>query len=53
MLRSLAHVAAAMTSVLLALLLAGLPYGAGLLVAAAGAMIVGAGTEIAMERARA
>ena len=53
MLRTLAHVAAAATSVIVALLLAGLPYGAGLLIAAALAMAVGAGVEVAMQRARA
>jgi len=53
MLRSLAHVAAAGTSVGLALLLAGLPYGTGLLVAAAAAMVVGAGVEVILGRARA
>ncbi|SMH40724.1 AzlC family ABC transporter permease [Maritimibacter sp. HL-12] len=52
MLRTLAHVAAAATSVVVALVLAGLPYGAGLLVAAALAMAVGAGVEVAMQRAR-
>lgn len=52
MVRTLAHLAAAVTSVVLALVFAGLPYGAGLLVAAAGAMAVGAGVEVAMERRR-
>lgn len=42
MLRSLPHLAAAGVSILLSLLLAGLPYGTGLLIAAAGAMTVGA-----------
>lgn len=46
MLKSAAHVAAALTSVLLALALAGLPHGAGLLLAAVAAMAVGAGTEV-------
>lgn len=47
-LRTLAHVAAAATSVVLALLMAWMPYGSGLLVAAIGAMIVGARVEIWM-----
>lgn len=42
MLRSLPHLAAAGASILLSLVLAGLPYGTGLLIAAAGAMTVGA-----------
>ncbi|GKY86944.1 AzlC family ABC transporter permease [Sinisalibacter aestuarii] len=50
MVKSLAHLAAAVTSVVLALLFAGLPYGTGLLVAAACAMAVGAGVEVAMGR---
>lgn len=50
MLRSVPHVVAAAVSILAALLLAGLPYGTGLLVAAALAMAAGAGTEIVMER---
>ncbi|MCK0140409.1 AzlC family ABC transporter permease [Aliiroseovarius sp. F47248L] len=49
-LRSLAHVAAATTSVILALLMTWMPYGSGLLVAAIGAMIVGAQTELLMAR---
>jgi len=53
MLRTLAHVAAASTSVLLALALAGLPYGTGLLIAAAAAMVVGASVEVMAGRARA
>ncbi len=53
MLRTLAHVAAAATSVIVALALAGLPYGTGLLIAAIGAMIVGASTEVVLERRRA
>lgn len=52
MLKSLAHVAAAVTSVVVALLLVGLPAGLGLLVAAAGAMAVGAGVETWMEGRR-
>lgn len=50
MLRTLAHVAAAATSVAVALLLAGLPSGAGLLIAAACAMAVGAAVETRMTR---
>ena len=42
MLRSLPHLAAAGVSILLSLVLAGLPYGTGLLIAAAVAMTVGA-----------
>lgn len=49
-LRTLAHVAAATTSVVLALLMAWLPYGSGLLVAALGAMIVGAQVELFLAR---
>lgn len=45
-LRSLAHVAAAVTSIVVALLAAGLPYGTGLLVAALCAMVVGAQVEL-------
>jgi predicted branched-subunit amino acid permease len=50
MVKTLAHLAAALTSVVMALLFAGLPYGTGLLVAAASAMVVGAGLEVAMGR---
>lgn len=50
MLRTLAHMIAAVTSIILALLLAGLPYNLGLLGAAVLAMIVGAQVELAMER---
>ncbi len=50
MLKSLAHLAAALTSVVLALALSGLPFNSGLLVAAFCAMLVGAGVELAMER---
>lgn len=50
MVKTLAHLAAATTSVSVALLFAGLPYGTGLLVAAASAMAVGAFVEIATER---
>lgn len=45
MLRTLAHVAAAATSVVLALILAGLPFSLGLMVAAVAAMVVGAAVE--------
>lgn len=50
MLRTLPHVVAAATSVLLALALGALPYGSGLLIAAAAAMGAGALVEIALER---
>ncbi|MBN2630186.1 MAG: AzlC family ABC transporter permease [Rhodobacteraceae bacterium] len=50
MLRSLPHVVAAGVSIVAALVLVGLPYGAGLLVAAALAMTAGALTEVALER---
>ncbi|NDW54709.1 AzlC family ABC transporter permease [Aliiroseovarius sp. PrR006] len=49
-LRTMAHVASALTSVVLALLMAWMPYGSGLLVAAIGAMVVGAQIELYMER---
>ncbi|MBD3679722.1 MAG: AzlC family ABC transporter permease [Rhodobacteraceae bacterium] len=52
MLKSLAHVAAAVTSIVLSLLLVWMPFSAGLLVAAAVAMPVGAGVEIWMEARR-
>lgn len=45
MLRSLPHLVAAGVSILLSLLLAGMPYGTGLLVAASVAMAAGAGLE--------
>jgi predicted branched-subunit amino acid permease len=45
MLKTLAHVAAAATSVVVALALSGLPSGSGLLIAGAAAMVVGAGVE--------
>ncbi len=45
MLKSVAHLAAALTSVIVALALGGLPYGAGLLIAGLAAMVVGAETE--------
>lgn len=50
MIKSLAHLAAAATSVVLALVLAGMPYGTGLLVAGLAAMIAGALVETALER---
>jgi hypothetical protein len=50
MLRTVAHVAAAGVSVAGALVLAGLPAGTGLLVAALAAMATGAAVERAMER---
>ncbi|WP_373355467.1 AzlC family ABC transporter permease [Pseudoroseicyclus sp. CXY001] len=49
-LRTLAHVAAAFTSVVMALLLAGLPSGFGLLIAGVLAMMAGAQVEQWMER---
>ena len=51
-LRTLAHVAAALTSTLVALALAGIPFNMGLIVAAAAAMAVGALVETLMERRR-
>ena len=45
MLKSVAHLAAALTSIIAALVLAWLPYGSGLLVAALLAMVVGAEVE--------
>ena len=50
MLKSAAHVAAALTSVLVALALAWMPYGSGLLLAALAAMMVGAEVERQMAR---
>ncbi|MEM9268645.1 MAG: AzlC family ABC transporter permease [Pseudomonadota bacterium] len=49
-LRSLAHVAAALVSIVLALLLAWIPYALGLMIAAGVAMVVGAQVEIWQER---
>lgn len=49
-LRSLPHLAAALVSIVVALLLASLPYGLGLIVAATLAMITGALVEIRLER---
>ncbi|MFT6170018.1 MAG: 4-azaleucine resistance transporter AzlC [Celeribacter sp.] len=53
MLKSLAHVAAAITSVVLVLALSFMPYGTGLLVAAVVALFVGALVETWMETQRA
>ena len=53
MLRTAAHVAAALVSILLALALAFLPYNAGLLIAALAAMVAGAQVETWMARRRA
>jgi predicted branched-subunit amino acid permease len=53
MLKSLAHVAAAAVSILVALGLSGLPSGTGLLIAAAAAMVTGALVETMTERRRA
>ena len=50
MLRTLAHVAAAVASVLLALAFAGLPYNLGLLVAGMGGMMAGAYAELVLTR---
>ena len=50
MLKTLAHVAAALTSVVVALLLAWMPSGFGLLIAGALAMVVGAAVETWMTR---
>lgn len=50
MMRTLAHVIAAVTSIVLALVLAGLPYNLGLLGAAVVAMMVGAQVEVWMAR---
>lgn len=52
MLKSLAHVAAAVTSVILVLALAFMPYGTGLLVAAMIALAVGALVEVWTEKQR-
>ncbi|WP_458791503.1 AzlC family ABC transporter permease [Yoonia sp. MH D7] len=53
MVRTLAHLAAALMSILVALLLIGLPSGSGLLIAAVCAMAAGVAVESWMERARA
>ena len=50
MLKTLPHVVAALTSIGLALALAGLPHGAGLMVAALAAMVAGAGAETWLAR---
>ncbi len=50
MMRTLAHMLSAVTSIVLALLFSGLPYNLGLLVAAVIAMIVGAQIEVRMQR---
>ena len=50
MMRTLAHMVAAVTSIVLALLLAGLPYNLGLLGAAIVAMMVGAQIELWMQQ---
>lgn len=52
-LRTLAHVAAAAVSVIVALVFTGMPYGSGLLIAALAAMAVGARIELVLERRRA
>ena len=52
MLRTLAHVVAALVSVAGTLALSFMPYGTGLLVAAVLAMLAGAGVEAALERRR-
>ena len=50
MLRSLPHIVAAGVSITMTLVLVGLPYGTGLLVAAVLAMAAGAGAEVLLER---
>lgn len=50
MMRTLAHMIAAVSSIVFALLLAGLPYNLGLLVAAVLAMVIGAQVEMWQER---
>lgn len=50
MMRTLAHMLAAVTSIVLALLFAGLPYNLGLLIAAVIAMMIGAQIEVWMAR---
>ena len=52
MLKSLAHVAAAFVSLIVAISLAGLPAGSGLLIAAVCAMLMGVVVETWMERAK-
>ncbi|WP_460275075.1 AzlC family ABC transporter permease [Celeribacter sp. ULVN23_4] len=53
MLKTLAHLASALTSVVMVLILGFMPYGTGLLVAAAAALIVGAQVEIWLEKRKA
>ncbi|MBU2994151.1 AzlC family ABC transporter permease [Octadecabacter sp. 1_MG-2023] len=50
MMRTLAHMVAAVTSIVVALVLAGLPFNLGLLVAAVLAMVIGAQVELWTER---
>jgi len=50
MMRTLAHMLAAVTSIVVALVLAGLPFNLGLLAAAVAAMMVGAQVELQMSR---
>lgn len=50
MLKTAAHVMAALTSVIVALLLAFIPYNLGLMIAAVAAMVVGAQVELMLER---
>jgi predicted branched-subunit amino acid permease len=50
MMRTLAHMLSAVTSIVLALLFAGLPYNLGLLIAALIAMMIGAQIEVWMTR---
>jgi len=52
MLRSIPHIVAAGVSITMTLVLVGLPYGTGLLVAAVLAMAAGAGMEVLLERRR-
>ncbi len=52
MLKTAAHVAAAFTSIIVALLLAFIPYNLGLLVAAVCAMMVGAQVELMLQRGK-
>jgi len=52
MLKTAAHLAATATSITLALLLAFIPYNLGLIIAAIGAMMVGAQVELMLERAK-
>ncbi len=50
MLRTVAHIAAAVTAIILALVFVGLPYNAGLFVAGLGGMMVGAQIELIQSR---